>query len=420
MIDWAALADLPVHGLDGAELDDLELVLTGGAAGSAWRSTCRRSCGPPPKARPAAFTDPRELRSRGSTQAGLAALRPAAPGAGGHWRRARRRRVIRRARRWQWRSGRSRPGRTSSAAVELRARTGTDRLLLVALVGHGTPMGGLRAGRPGPVRWSPRPSPLEGAETLVVPLTPGPDRRLGLDAWTPSLAAYVRRRPRWWTRPRAERPEEAARLRAVASGGRTTTCCRPPRLVACAHRSRPAPRAGPSCCSAGCPASGKSTIARALADRDRGLRRTAGVAAGRRRGAPAAVGGARLRPRVRELNVRRIGYVAALVAEHGGLAVCAPIAPFAAARADCGLGQRPVGGFVAGAHRDAARGVRGGATARASTPRRARGRSPSSPGSATRTRRPPTPTWSSTPPTRPCDEAVEAIWAELVRRGLLT
>ncbi len=35
----------------------------------------------------------------------------------------------------------------------------------------------------------------------------------------------------------------------------------------------------------------------------------------------------------RETNVERIGYVAALVAKHGGIAVAAPIAPFAAGRA---------------------------------------------------------------------------------------
>nr|WP_239133285.1 adenylyl-sulfate kinase [Rugosimonospora africana] len=35
----------------------------------------------------------------------------------------------------------------------------------------------------------------------------------------------------------------------------------------------------------------------------------------------------------RDLNVRRIGWVAAEVARHGGMALCAPIAPYAAARA---------------------------------------------------------------------------------------
>jgi len=34
----------------------------------------------------------------------------------------------------------------------------------------------------------------------------------------------------------------------------------------------------------------------------------------------------------RDLNVRRIGWVAAEVARHGGLAICCPIAPYAAAR----------------------------------------------------------------------------------------
>ncbi len=36
----------------------------------------------------------------------------------------------------------------------------------------------------------------------------------------------------------------------------------------------------------------------------------------------------------REANIRRIGYVAAEVARHGGIAICAPIAPYAATRAE--------------------------------------------------------------------------------------
>lgn len=36
----------------------------------------------------------------------------------------------------------------------------------------------------------------------------------------------------------------------------------------------------------------------------------------------------------RELNVRRIGWVAALIARHGGVALCAPIAPYEAMRAE--------------------------------------------------------------------------------------
>lgn len=37
-------------------------------------------------------------------------------------------------------------------------------------------------------------------------------------------------------------------------------------------------------------------------------------------------------PASRELNVRRIGYVAAEIARHGGIAICSPIAPFATTR----------------------------------------------------------------------------------------
>ena len=48
----------------------------------------------------------------------------------------------------------------------------------------------------------------------------------------------------------------------------------------------------------------------------------------------------------RDLNVRRIGWVAAEVTKHGGVAVCAPIAPFAATRADVRRMVEANGGFV--------------------------------------------------------------------------
>jgi sulfate adenylyltransferase len=48
----------------------------------------------------------------------------------------------------------------------------------------------------------------------------------------------------------------------------------------------------------------------------------------------------------RDLNVRRIGYVAAEVARHGGVAVCAPIAPFAATRAAVREMAESTGTFV--------------------------------------------------------------------------
>ncbi|WNV76392.1 adenylyl-sulfate kinase [Geodermatophilus sp. DSM 44513] len=51
----------------------------------------------------------------------------------------------------------------------------------------------------------------------------------------------------------------------------------------------------------------------------------------------------------RDTNVRRIGWVAAQIAKHGGTAVCAPIAPYAAVRADVrreAEEQAGPGGFV--------------------------------------------------------------------------
>ncbi len=48
----------------------------------------------------------------------------------------------------------------------------------------------------------------------------------------------------------------------------------------------------------------------------------------------------------RDLNIARIGYVATEVARHGGIAICAPIAPYAAARAAVRSMVREAGDFV--------------------------------------------------------------------------
>ena len=48
----------------------------------------------------------------------------------------------------------------------------------------------------------------------------------------------------------------------------------------------------------------------------------------------------------RDLNIARIGFVAAEVARHGGIAICAPIAPYAAARAAVRRTVSEVGDFV--------------------------------------------------------------------------
>lgn len=78
--------------------------------------------------------------------------------------------------------------------------------------------------------------------------------------------------------------------------------------------------------------SGKSTVARALAAEldDDGLGTTLLDGDAVRHHLSKGLGFDR---ESRETNVERIGYVASLVAKHGGIAVAAPIAPFAASRA---------------------------------------------------------------------------------------
>ena len=48
----------------------------------------------------------------------------------------------------------------------------------------------------------------------------------------------------------------------------------------------------------------------------------------------------------RDINIRRIGYVASEITKNGGAAVCAPIAPYDAVRKDVRSAVEPAGGFV--------------------------------------------------------------------------
>jgi sulfate adenylyltransferase len=48
----------------------------------------------------------------------------------------------------------------------------------------------------------------------------------------------------------------------------------------------------------------------------------------------------------RDLNIRRIGFVAAEITRHGGIAICAQIAPYAAARAEVRAMIEPLGPFI--------------------------------------------------------------------------
>ena len=91
--------------------------------------------------------------------------------------------------------------------------------------------------------------------------------------------------------------------------------------------------------------SGKSTLARGLADalleRGRTVTLVDGDAARRLLSSGLGFGRAD-----RDLNIRRIGWVASEVTRHGGVAVCAPIAPFAAIRAEVRSMVEANGDFV--------------------------------------------------------------------------
>jgi len=48
----------------------------------------------------------------------------------------------------------------------------------------------------------------------------------------------------------------------------------------------------------------------------------------------------------RNINIRRIGFVASEITKNGGIAICAPIAPYASVRRDVREMIEPVGGMV--------------------------------------------------------------------------
>jgi sulfate adenylyltransferase len=48
----------------------------------------------------------------------------------------------------------------------------------------------------------------------------------------------------------------------------------------------------------------------------------------------------------RDINIRRIGYVASEITKNGGIAICAPIAPYQAVRDEVRAMVAPLGGFV--------------------------------------------------------------------------
>lgn len=120
----------------------------------------------------------------------------------------------------------------------------------------------------------------------------------------------------------------------------------PPAVAAELRRARPPrSRRGFVIFLTGLSGSGKSTIARDLRDAvaERGDRRVSLLDGDLVRSLLSA--GLTFSREDRDLNIARIGYVAAEVARHGGIAICAPIAPYAAARERVRRMVSQVGGF---------------------------------------------------------------------------
>jgi sulfate adenylyltransferase len=107
----------------------------------------------------------------------------------------------------------------------------------------------------------------------------------------------------------------------------------------------PRPERGLTVFFTGLSGSGKSTLARGVADvlleRGRSVTVIDGDVARRLLSSGLGFGA-----NDRDLNIRRIGWVASEVTRHGGVAVCAPIAPFAATRAEVRRMVERNGGFV--------------------------------------------------------------------------
>ncbi|WP_243395227.1 adenylyl-sulfate kinase [Nocardioides currus] len=191
-------------------------------------------------------------------------------------------------------------------------------VLLVALSGHGTPalspVALVRATLAAA-------DLLTDAEVVVVPLAAhgdaAADHALGLRV----LANYA-----------GDNPVHAL---ADRDADRDADPDYPSAIAEIVERDQPAPdEQGLVLFFTGLSGSGKSTLARALMDRvlEQGVRTVTSLDGDVVRRNLSA--GLTFSKEDRETNIRRIGWVAAEISRHGGLAVVSPIAPFASTRAD--------------------------------------------------------------------------------------
>jgi sulfate adenylyltransferase len=182
--------------------------------------------------------------------------------------------------------------------------------------------------------------------TLARPGVPIPVISAGEWAYDPRSEVW---RPLALIEPGAEQGElTASELGALLdSGAEVPGWLVPPSVALELRRARP-PRAerGLAIFFTGLSGSGKSTIARGLAEAltERGDRTVSLLDGDHVRRLLSA--GLTFSRADRDLNIARVGYVAAEVARHGGIAICAPIAPYAEARAAARRMVTEVGDFL--------------------------------------------------------------------------
>ena len=182
--------------------------------------------------------------------------------------------------------------------------------------------------------------------TLTLPGVPIPVISAGEWAYDPRSEVW---RPLALIEPGAEQGEltHSELCARLDSGAEVPAWYAPPSVARELRRARP-PRAerGLAIFFTGLSGSGKSTIARGLAEAlaERGDRTVSLLDGNHVRQLLSA--GLTFSRADRDLNIARIGYVAAEVARHGGIAICAPIAPYAAARATARQMVTEVGDFL--------------------------------------------------------------------------
>ena len=182
--------------------------------------------------------------------------------------------------------------------------------------------------------------------TLTLPGVPIPVISAGEWAYDPRSEVW---RPLALIEPGAEQGELTdSELGALLdSGAEVPAWFAPPSVAHQLHRARPRrAERGLAIFFTGLSGSGKSTIARGLAEvlTERGDRTVSLLDGDHVRQLLSA--GLTFSRADRDLNIARIGYVAAEVARHGGIAICAPIAPYAAARAAAREMVTEVGDFL--------------------------------------------------------------------------